>query len=97
MRTRLLSLFFASLCLLPATAPAQTRPGLVSFQRVPVPDEVPAHLSSAMVQDARGFLWIGTQDGLVRYDGYSFKVFRPRPGDAGSLGGSYVRSLLVAR
>ena len=97
MPARLLSLLFASLCLLPAAVQGQTRPGLVSFQRVAVPDEVPANLSSAMVQDARGFLWIGTQDGLVRYDGYSYKVFRPRAGDASSLGGSYVRSLLVAR
>ncbi|MES2257660.1 MAG: two-component regulator propeller domain-containing protein [Pseudomonadota bacterium] len=83
--------------MLPLSAPAQTRPGLVSFQRVPIPDDVPAHLSAAMVQDARGFIWIGTQDGLVRYDGYGFKVYRARPGDPASLGGSYVRSMLVAR
>jgi diguanylate cyclase (GGDEF)-like protein len=88
-----------ALCLLSIALPvvAQTRPGLVSFQRIAMPDHVPAHLSTALVQDARGFLWIGTQDGLVRYDGYAFKVYRPRAGDSTSLGGSYVRSLLVSR
>ena len=76
---------------------AQSRPGLVSFQRLAMPDDVPAHLSTAMVQDNQGMVWIGTQDGLVRYDGYGYKVFRPRPGDPHALSGSYVRSLLVAR
>jgi diguanylate cyclase (GGDEF)-like protein len=76
---------------------AQSRPGLVSFQRLAMPDEVPAQLSTAMVQDARGMLWIGTQDGLVRYDGYHYKVYHAHPGDPHALSGSYVRSLLVAR
>jgi diguanylate cyclase (GGDEF)-like protein len=86
------------LCLwLPGLAVAQTRPGLVGFQRLAMPDDVPAHLGTALAQDAQGFLWIGTQDGLVRHDGYGFRVYRPRPGDAASLSGSYVRALHVAR
>jgi len=83
--------------LLSAPAMAQSRPGLVSFQRLAMPDDVPAQLSTAMVQDARGMLWIGTQDGLVRYDGYHYKVYHAHPGDPHALSGSYVRSLLVAR
>jgi ligand-binding sensor domain-containing protein len=82
-------------CLLAAAhaAPAQQRPGVVSFQRVAMPDQVPAHLSTVMAQDAQGLLWIGTQDGLVRYDGYGYKVFRPHSGDPSALGGSYIRAL----
>jgi diguanylate cyclase (GGDEF)-like protein len=89
----------AVLCLLLAAVPAQaqSRPGLVSFERVAMPDDVPAHLSTAMAQDRRGLIWIGTQDGVVRYDGYAYKVFRPKAGDATTLGGSYVRALLAAR
>lgn len=97
--TALLQLLLGALLLAaPLTAvQAQSRPGLVSFERSAIPDDVPAHLSTAMVQDAQGFLWIGTQEGLVRHDGYGFKVFRAVAGDPGSLGGSYVRTLLLDR
>jgi diguanylate cyclase (GGDEF)-like protein len=79
-----------------ATALA-SRPGLVAFQRVPVPDDVPAHLCTAIAQDRQGLMWFGSQRGLVRYDGYQFRVFRSDPADRTTLGGNYVRSLLVAR
>ncbi len=72
------------------------RSDLVPFQRVAVPDEVPAHLCTALAQDRQGFLWIGTQGGLVRYDGYQFRVYKSNPNDPRTLGGSYVRSLLAA-
>ncbi|PTQ97898.1 signal transduction histidine kinase [Mucilaginibacter yixingensis] len=36
-------------------------------------------------QDRNGFIWIGTNDGLNRYDGYEFKVFRKREGDTTGL------------
>ncbi|MGE3376249.1 MAG: two-component regulator propeller domain-containing protein [Vicinamibacteria bacterium] len=78
-----------------ATAGADTaRLGLVSFVRVPMPDDTPARLCSALAQDAAGFLWLGTQDGLVRYDGYDWRVYPPDPSDARALAGAYVRVLL---
>jgi signal transduction histidine kinase/ligand-binding sensor domain-containing protein/DNA-binding response OmpR family regulator len=36
-------------------------------------------------QDRYGFIWVGTYDGLNRYDGYSFKVFRHRLNDTSTL------------
>ena len=35
----------------------------------------------AITQDRKGFVWIGTEDGLNRYDGYRFRIFRHRPDD----------------
>jgi len=55
-----------------------------------------SHLRS-IVQDQRGFLWFGTIDGLNRYDGYEFRVFRHDPEDPRSLGASFVRALHVDR
>jgi diguanylate cyclase (GGDEF)-like protein len=87
----------AALLLLAQLASAQTsRTGLVSFRRLAIPDNVPAHLCSAIAQDRSGLLWFGTQRGLVRYDGYDFRVYRSNPADPKTLGGNYVRSLLVA-
>lgn len=71
-------------------------PGLISFRRVAIPDDVPAHLCTALAQDREGFLWMGTQAGLVRFDGYSFRVHRSDPEDPRTLGGSYVRTLLAS-
>lgn len=38
-----------------------------------------------ITQDHQGFLWIGTQDGLNRYDGHSFRIYRNDPNDLNSL------------
>jgi diguanylate cyclase (GGDEF)-like protein len=83
--------------MLVAGTASASRAGLVSFRRIAIPDEVPAHLTTALAQDRQGFLWIGTQAGLVRFDGSRFEVFRSNPDDPATLGGSYVRSLLAAR
>ena len=76
-----------------AAWPQPLRVGLVSFRRVQIPAEVPAHLCTALAQDREGFLWIGTQAGLVRFDGSGFRVFRSDSDDPKTLGGSYVREL----
>nr|WP_183580900.1 hybrid sensor histidine kinase/response regulator transcription factor [Mucilaginibacter sp. X5P1] len=48
-------------------------------------------------QDHKGFLWFGTFDGLNRYDGYSFKVFRNKINDTSSLGNNYIFSIAEDR
>ena len=48
-----------------------------------------------IVQDQTGFIWIGTKDGLNRYDGYNFKVYRKKPFDSLSISGNWIQSLFV--
>ena len=47
----------------------------------------------AITQDGDGYIWIGTRDGLNRYDGYQFTVYRNTPSQKGDLAGNDVRVL----
>ena len=47
-----------------------------------------------ILQDHFGFLWLATQDGLNRYDGYQFKIFKADPDNPYSLSDSFILSLL---
>ena len=49
----------------------------------------------AIAQDHEGFLWIGTENGVSRWDGYSFRQYRSDPADPSSLPDNYVQSLYV--
>src|SRR3989337_120835 len=40
---------------------------------------------SGVMQDSEGFYWIATQNGLNRFDGTSFRIYRHAPGDSTSL------------
>jgi ligand-binding sensor domain-containing protein/signal transduction histidine kinase len=51
----------------------------------------------AITQDRAGFIWLGTQDGLNRYDGYEFRVFRRVAGDPRSLPDNHVSALAADR
>jgi serine phosphatase RsbU (regulator of sigma subunit)/ligand-binding sensor domain-containing protein len=48
---------------------------------------------NCILQDSKGFIWFGTQDGLNRYDGYGFRVFKHDPGDPNSLDESWIVSI----
>lgn len=69
----------------------------VEFHSVASDDQVSFEYISALAQDHAGFIWVGTPSGLVRYDGYRFRPYLHRPGDANSLAGEFVRCLIVSR
>lgn len=43
-----------------------------------------------VLKDSKGYVWIGTENGLNRYDGHKFQVFRNIPNDSTSIGGNTV-------
>jgi ligand-binding sensor domain-containing protein len=45
-------------------------------------------------QDRKGFIWLATWDGLNRFDGYQFTVFKPNLHDSNSIKGSRISSIL---
>lgn len=50
-----------------------------------------------ILQDAQGFIWVATQDGLDRYDGYGFRVYKHDRTDPWSLAANNLRRLLLDR
>ena len=63
------------------------------FRHYQVEDGLSNSTVYTCLQDKKGFVWIGTKDGLNRFDGYTFKVFRNNPGDSLSIGSNVVRTL----
>ncbi len=57
----------------------------IRFDKLTIENGLSQNSVVAICQDSRGFLWFGTYDGLNRYDGYNFKVFKNDPGDSTSL------------
>lgn len=75
--------WLVSLLLLCACAILAQR--IISFRKISVNDGLAQSSITYLMQDSRGYIWITTGDGLCRYDGYSFKVFRPEPGNPNSI------------
>ncbi|HLT45799.1 MAG TPA: two-component regulator propeller domain-containing protein [Rubricoccaceae bacterium] len=69
----------------PATAWAQRAAPNLRFQHLTNEDGLSLNLVWSMLQDRRGFMWFGTEDGLNRYDGYTFTVYEAIPFDSTSL------------
>jgi ligand-binding sensor domain-containing protein len=57
----------------------------MAIQRLNASDGLAENSVFCMLQDHLGFLWLGTQYGLHKYDGHSFKVYLPNPDDPGSI------------
>ncbi len=55
------------------------------FERITTDNGLSSNHISYLFQDKKGFLWISTQDGINRFDGYRFKHFRHLPGNTNSL------------
>jgi ligand-binding sensor domain-containing protein/signal transduction histidine kinase len=49
---------------------------------------------TAILQDRRGFMWFATRDGLNRYDGNAFVVYKNHPDDPGSLSSNFIQDLI---
>lgn len=48
---------------------------------------------NCIFQDRKGFMWFGTNDGLNRYDGYSFELFKPEMGNPNSISSNLIQTL----
>lgn len=62
----------------------------VRFQRYGVENGLSQTTIRDMYQDQDGYVWLGTQDGLNRFDGYEFRIYRNDPAKINTMGDNYV-------
>jgi len=72
---------------------AQPRPA--TFKTLSVADGIPQSYISGLVQDKQGFIWIGTRDGLAKYDGRKFRIFRHINDNPSSISANIIKSLTI--
>lgn len=90
LRLKLLLLFFSSWAWLSAVAQG---PALY-FDRLTTQNGLSHNKVNCIIRDKRGFMWFGTNDGLNRYDGHNFKVFRHEPGNSATISGNIINDML---
>lgn len=93
--------FFGVLCAvlyLSVTCQAQSLPNVIHPKRILTPREgLPQSFVSGLVQSRDGFVWIGTRNGLARYDGRQFRLFQHRLHDTTTLSSNVIASLFLDR
>ncbi len=82
---------FLACCLISHSLRAQNHS--YRFEQLTIDDGLSQNLITSIVQDHRGFLWFGTADGLNRYGGYDFKVYKNQPGNGQALADNAVSKL----
>ncbi len=81
---------------LPAAAQSSAEPPVrdLRFTHLTTRDGLSQGYVTAVIQDRRGFLWLATRDGLNRYDGNTFVVFKHNPNDRETLSSNFIQALL---
>ncbi|MGH7451859.1 MAG: ligand-binding sensor domain-containing protein, partial [bacterium] len=79
---------------LPVNLPAQQQ--RLRFERISLEHGLSQSIVHVIFQDSKGFLWFGAQDGLNKYDGYEFTVYKFDPFDSTSLSENYISSIYEA-
>jgi signal transduction histidine kinase/ActR/RegA family two-component response regulator len=67
----------------------------ITFEHLTTKDGLSNNSVTCMLRDHSGFMWFGTSDGLNRFDGCNFKIYRPEPGNPNSLSNNDVISIFA--
>ena len=73
----------------------QYPPPNLRFERIGIEDGLSHSAVWKILQDSEGYMWFGTQDGLNKYDGYKFKIFKNDPTDRTSLSENFIFSICI--
>jgi two-component sensor histidine kinase/ligand-binding sensor domain-containing protein len=87
--------FLAALTVLYSALNGQ--PAHLRFQHLNIENGLSNSKVNAVFQDSRGFMWFGTNDGLNKYDGYAFTVYKHDADDSTSLSHNLIRDICEDR
>jgi len=79
-----------SACLISSNVWSSQQP---SFRHLTIDDGLTQNAVYSILQDSRGFMWFATKDGLNRYDGRNFEVYRHNPIDSTTISDAFVMQL----
>src|SRR5688572_22385227 len=85
--------FLTAGVLLYTLAAVAQMPGNLRFGRIGVDKGLSQSTVYCAYQDNQGFMWFGTEDGLNKYDGYSFDVYKYDPTDSTALSNNIIRCI----
>jgi serine phosphatase RsbU (regulator of sigma subunit)/ligand-binding sensor domain-containing protein len=72
---------------------ALAQPHGLEFERLSLEQGLSQSVVTCILQDSRGFLWFGTLDGLNKYDGYSFTIYKHEAQNANSLSDNSITAI----
>lgn len=84
--------FLWALIALPTLSMAQ--PVNLQFERIGQTEGLSHSYVSAIFQDSYGFMWFGTQDGLNKYDGYSFTIYKNNPANSKTISNNFITDII---
>lgn len=79
------------ICILPKNIYASK---MMNFENLTIDNGLSQATAEAIIQDSDGYIWIGTNDGVNRYNGSEFKVFDANDEDENSIISNYVTALI---
>ena len=89
---RMILAFIFGFILLPYVSIGQPTP--LTFEKIGFDEGLPDNFCYSLIRDYLGFMWIGSGNGLVRYDGYDFITYLPDPEDPFSIKGRKITALI---
>ncbi len=92
---RLSIIYFLGLVFISAIPSAIAQTGREKFQQYFAENGLSSSTVKEMVQDKNGYMWFATFDGLNKYDGHKFKIYKPEKNNPNSISSPFILNLFL--
>jgi signal transduction histidine kinase/ligand-binding sensor domain-containing protein/DNA-binding response OmpR family regulator len=65
-----------------------------AFNKISVENGLSNNSITCIFKDTQGFIWIGTTNGLNKYDGYNFTIYKNNPSDSNSISDNFISTIV---